>query len=340
MARLRRWYVNFGVLALAATLAGCQSNSPENLPLMSSTQGNATPAASPAAEIAGTDISGYGNRILALDSIDSVIALRTDTQLVIGTQQQLEDQQAWTASVPAQCGQLSTSKSAFVLACGDTVHVFDAANPQQRSIAVSEDFPVSAAALLDSGELFVASDQSPIISYYRGDTKVDSFRAERESTHLLPVPNGGQRWPDSVVRTQREDTTIQSLDWTNNRAGGRLRVGQGFGEATVGADGTVVLSDTIGRRIAIYTATDVVRLHQYGTTAGSPWAVAYDDNRQWAWVTLTDSNQVQAFAIASGVPEPVALLDTIADAHFLTVLPSGTVVTASGSSATIHFSEG
>ena len=93
--------------------------------------------------------------------------------------------------------------------------------------------------------------------------------------------------------------------------------------------GTIVVSDTLGERVAIYNAEDVIRLHQYGNTDGVPWATAWDDSRQLAWVTTTDNNQAQAFEISHGVPEERAKVSTVANAQNMVALSDGTIAIAS-----------
>ena len=72
-----------------------------------------------------------------------------------------------------------------------------------------------------------------------------------------------------------------------------------------------------------------MRLHQTVPVAGSPWAVAWDPERDVAWVTTTADNRLRAFDLSTGVPEEVGAVDTVADARSILVLADGTLVVAS-----------
>src|SRR5699024_11468262 len=94
---------------------------------------------------------------------------------------------------------------------------------------------------------------------------------------------------------------------------------------TVGEDGTILVSDTLGERLMVYTSEDVVRQHQFGPVDGSPWGVAWDKERQIAWVTTTDNNLRQGFKISTGVPELVTTLNTVADAQNSVAFSNGDI---------------
>ncbi len=292
--------------------------------------GNAEPAQSPASSDPDGDVVDF-DAISDVESAGDVVAVRTADALIIGTPDQLKAGSGEQVAVDAACGDLTATADGFVLGCGDKVLIYPADNPSApETVAVTEDFPVTAATQLSSGEIFVASNDAAEVSVYKDGKRIDTMKVQAPTDQIEAVRNEGGT--DNVVRVWRMDTTIQNLDWTNNREGGRLRVGQGLGQISDATDGVIVTSDTGGKRIAIYTADDVVRLHQYGNLDGIPWAVAWDTSRSLAWITTTDNNQAHAFDIASGVPvektedKPVS---TVADAQHMTVTDSGTVVLGS-----------
>ena len=103
----------------------------------------------------------------------------------------------------------------------------------------------------------------------------------------------------------------------------------GVGQIAAGEDGLVIASDTLGDQVAVYTATDVIRLHQTAPVAASPWGVAWDAGRDLAWVASTTGNVLASYDISSGVPEQVHTLTSVADAHHIAVLPDGTLIAVS-----------
>jgi len=322
----------------ALALAGCQSDSEVGVGSDPDTavQGNATPAPSPAATNPAGKLSLEGQSLKDLAVIDSTVAVRSATGLEVGSQSDFEAGKAATVPLNESCGELTVSEQGFVIACGDKVLIIDPTEPTSPTeVDVSEDAPATAAALISSGELFVTSADTAEVGVYSEGQRVEDITAEAGSDQLIPVPNADIR--DNVVRIQRSDSTIQNLDWEHDRAGGRLRAGQGVGQIAAGDNGIVLASDTVGKRLAIYTADDVIRLHQYGNTPGVPWAVAWDEGRQLAWVTTTDTNEAHAYNISTGVPLEKGSFPTVSAAEHMAVLEDGTLVVASATGDGLQF---
>ncbi|WP_244977469.1 hypothetical protein [Corynebacterium lizhenjunii] len=328
-------------IGAAVALGACSSVPNVPSPEEQAAVGHASPAPSPSTasqdKLPGSvidfpavqDIEASGSQF-AVRTADAVFIGSASSFAAAGTRSGSGTAGPVKVAVDAACGDLTPAEGAFILACGDNVLVMPTDNPgQTTTVAVAEDFPVTAATRTSSGELFVASDSAAKVAVYRDGERVDDFSVAAPTDQLVSVRN--QDGQDNVVRIWREDTTIQNLDWENSREGGRLRVGAGVGQISDGLHGVVVAADTNGKRVAIYTAEDVVRLHQFGNTDGTPWATAWDEHRQLAWVTTTDNNQAQAFRIATGVPEPQGSFATLADAHHIAVADDGTVLLGSAS---------
>lgn len=91
----------------------------------------------------------------------------------------------------------------------------------------------------------------------------------------------------------------------------------------------MLVSDNLGPQLAVYTADDVIRLHQTAPVDESPWGVAWDDVHDLAWISSTAENSLVAYDISTGVPVEEHRLDTVADVHNVVVLSDGTLVAAS-----------
>ena len=290
-------------------------------------QGNATPASSPQDTDPAGNVEEYGE-ISDIAHVGDTIAVRSDDTITFGAPDSLGN----PLKISPSCGDLNSSAGFFFIGCGDKVYKIDPNNPSDpRVIPVEVDFAVTAATELSSGELFLASNETKDIVIYKDGEVIDDFTVEEPSDQLLAVPN--QDGVDNVIRINREATTIQNLDWENSREGGRLRAGIGLGQGTVGEDGTILVSDTLGGRLMVYTSEDVVRQHQFGPVDGSPWGVAWDEKRQIAWVTTTDNNLVHGFNISTGVPELVTTLGTVADAQSIQALDNRDLVLGSATGA-------
>lgn len=255
------------------------------------------------------------------------LALRTDDSLWLGTVDELADA-GTTVDIAAECGELTATEQHFILACGDSVHVFSAGESDGEEITPEVEFPVTAATRMNNGDLVVASDESAEVAIVspRGEV-MSTFTAAAPTDELVHVESASHG--EQLVRTWREDTTIQNLDWRNERGGGTLRVGLGVGDIAVGDEGLVLAADTRGNQLAVYTALDVIRLHQTTPVPAGPWSVAWDSERDLAWVASTKHNLLTAFRISSGIPQRAAQLKTLADAQSLVVTDDGTLVLAS-----------
>ncbi|HCT3315554.1 hypothetical protein [Corynebacterium striatum] len=327
-------------LALAIStlaLSACQPETGVGGDPDSALKANATPAPSsssagkPAGKLAQVDAD-----VVDLAAHGDTIAARTKAELLVGSQKDFLGGSPKKVAIDDRCGDLSSSEQGFVLACGDKVLLIDPAKPEApEEVAMEEETPVTVATQLSSGELFVGSHESNAVGIYVDGKRDREIKVEEGSDQLLAVPN--LDGTDNVVRILRADSTIQSIDWEKDRAGGRLRAGQGIGQIAVGEGAIVLGSDTSGKRLAVYTADDVIRLHQYGNVDGTPWAVAWDPARKLAWVTTTDTGKAHAFSIESGVPVAKGSVDTVADAQNIAVLDDATLVTASATGDGIQF---
>lgn len=329
-----------GAAVGAAALVGCAGPGDSAAPV----RGNAIPAPSAPEADARPDgevipaPQGIGE-ITGLESLGTTVALAGTEGIAFGTAENFQSGKLRVEPTPAQCSGLTAGAdgATFVLACGEKVYLYPVdATDEPEEVAVGG-LAAQQAVVTDSGELFYANDTEPTVMMRTADGRETAIDVEEPADQLIAVPVDDGR--DGVVRAWREDTTIQDLDWTNDppREGGRLRLGLGVGTVSPGPDGLVLAADATGNQIEVYTANDVIRLHQTQVTDGSPWAVAWDNANDLAWASLTDTHKLQAFDISGGVPEPVVTKTSLPDAQWMTVLDDATVVTASASGAGMQF---
>jgi len=287
------------------------------------------PSTAPAGEV--LDLPAAWAEVSDMEAAGDVLGLRSGTTLALGTLEQLRAGDATEVEVPAHCGDLNASADTFVLACRDEVLLVDAAtgDVEKRSLAGTAAAPADSAVLTSTGELIVGSaEESKVLVFEQGnDEPVETITVAGHTSQLVAVPVEGAG--DSVVRSNFTSTTIQDVHWRDGRQGGTLRVGLGIGQMSVGDNGVILASDNRGGQLAVYTATDVVRLHQTHPVAGSPWGVAWDGERDLAWISTTADNTLHGFDLSTGVPEEKVTLDTVADVHNVIALADGTLVLAS-----------
>ncbi|GAB3710152.1 hypothetical protein [Corynebacterium nasicanis] len=319
-------------LAASSLLLGACGSGPTNPEIPD--LGNAEPVASPAAGSPAGRVIDTALEVSDMEAAGDIIALRAGPTLTLGTLAEHDAGTTTEVTVPADCADLTASPDTFVLACGAEVLLIDAASGDLRdtvTVADTDAAPASSAVLTSTGELVVGSGESDRVVVFQDGEAQRSITVAGKTSQLLAVPVTGA--DDAVVRTNHSNSTIQDIHWREGRQGGTLRVGLGIGQAVAGDEGMVLASDNRGGQLAVYTADNVVRLHQTTPVSPSPWAVAWDSERRVAWISTTGDNQLRAFDLSTGVPEEVGTLDSLADAHSMLVLADGTLVVASASGA-------
>lgn len=301
--------------------------------------GNATPAASPA--LSGTPagealpLPAEISRVDDVVGLGELIAVRGEKTLAMGSLKDFQGGGAKVVELPsAECGDITITDHTVVVPCGTQVLLIEDAAITRT---VDTDMQVRAAALTSTGEVVVANheDNKVWVHHPDADAKVDEIIADRPSTQILALPQ--PEGPDAVVRTWNETTTIQDIQWTKGKPGGTLRVGLGIGRMSPGEDGTIVVSDTTGDQIAIYTADRIIRLHQTAPIDDSPWAVAWDKHNHLAWAASTGTNSLVGYDISQGVPEERQRLSIPENTVFLSVLDDGSIITAAKDAKELRF---
>lgn len=296
--------------------------------------GKATPFASPVSENPDGKVialpAGQDEVIDMEVATGDILGLRTAQTLSIGTVTQIEKGEAQRLDVDKQCGDLTATGDTFLLPCADGVYFIDAAQPNLDNLHATET-PVTVAALTTDGELLVGNNQDASLTIYREGEDPETFKVDAPNTQLIAVPVNERH--DAVVRTWNENTTIQDIDYPNDKMGATLRVGLGVGQMAGGEDGLLVVSDEIGGQIAIYNADDVIRLQMTAPVDDHPWAVAWDSTNALAWITSLAENSLVGYKISAGVPEEQQRFSTVSDAQNIVVLSDATLVAASATGA-------
>lgn len=292
-------------LAMGACSPQPVMNTPEQV-------GGATPAQSPSSgkQLDGDIVLIDGAQAIEdVDAIGSVLAVRTDKQLMVGSPESIKAGEAFTTEITG-CEELTTSggnNPAFIVPCGENIRVIPAQQPEREEVLAVEGLQVTSAVRVPSGEIIAASHNDNVVRIIQADGSFEEFKAAAPTDQLVVVG-------ESPVRINRGDSTIQNLDWQQKREGGRLRIGVGVGKISSGSpDEVIVAADTLSKQMAVYTSGTVVRLHQLAPVDGTPWGAAWDG--ELAWVTTTDNNKAYGFDISTGQPVQKEEISTIADAH-------------------------
>jgi len=135
---------------------------------------------------------------------------------------------------------------------------------------------------------------------------------------------------DHAVVLDRLRNAVFELDVRAGTIDQGLRAGQGATNAVTDRYGRVLVTDTRGGALLAFSL-DPLLLRQNYPVPGAPYAIAYDRERDLAWVTLTETNEVVGYDIAGEQPEEKYRFPSVAQPDTVAVDPSsGRVIVASG----------
>ncbi|WP_257183034.1 hypothetical protein [Corynebacterium cystitidis] len=315
------------VVAVMSVLSlGLASCGEDTAPPPNPDMGGATPQASPQDASPDGEVVEFA-AVRDLDRTGDSVGVRTDEGLFIGTLEEIIGGDVDPISLDDPCTDVSAHDGVFTIACDQTIRMVSA-DGAEETLEVEQ--PANAAVRTSSGDVITASGTEGRAWVYRDGALVDDFTVQDPTDQLIAVPHADGQ-PDSVVRIGREKTTIQDLDLENLRGGGTLRVGLGVAHMAPGDDGLVVVADNMGSQLAIYTTGEVIRLHQTAPVDAAPWAVAWDSERDLAWIASLEKNTAAGYDLSHGVPLEQARVNTVADAQHMIALDDGTLVIGSAS---------
>ncbi|MFC3850875.1 hypothetical protein ACFORJ_11975 [Corynebacterium hansenii] len=325
-SRIRMSVAIAGIAALAIPLAACGSDTEGEVV---EGMGNATPApaaGAPAADPAGT-VAKLDKNVTGALVLGDRILLRAGSEILSGT----PDKPAMKVSeVDAACGDLAPAGNVAVLPCPDGIHVLAADG--SATAVIGRGTAYSAAVGLSDGRIVGHRSDSDRVDVFGADGEhADDFPVSRHGSQLLSVPS--TRESAVLLEVNRPETSVHEIILDESRRGSGLRAGIGVGPAAVGEDGTIAAVDVKGGQLLIYTAGDVVRLHNSTPVPKGPWAVAVDSARKLVWVTSTVDGVLTAYDISSGTALKAAQLPLIADAQALAITRDGGLVAYSATGA-------
>ncbi|MCA1655208.1 MAG: hypothetical protein LC635_01820 [Pseudonocardiaceae bacterium] len=214
---------------------------------------------------------------------------------------------------------------------------------EDRSVLVSGKNQVVRISLPDGRETGVGSLRgTPVSATTFDDRTLVAMRDER----AVAVVKGGrtQRMitgdlmsADQVLSTgkraivlDRLRNAVFQLDVAAGAVEEGLRAGRGATNAVTDRFGRVLVTDTRGGALLAFSV-DPLLLRQNYPVPGAPYGIAYDRERDLAWVTLTGTNEVVGYDVAGEQPEEKYRFPTVRQPNTVAVDPdSGRVVVASG----------
>ena len=104
-----------------------------------------------------------------------------------------------------------------------------------------------------------------------------------------------------VVVLDRLRTAVFAVDVAGGKIGEGLRAGDGAANAVTDSFGRVLVTDARAGALIAFSASPLIMRQRYPVPGGA-YGIAYDHQRNLAWVTLTERNEVVGFDVRGGEP--------------------------------------
>ncbi|MDQ3788755.1 MAG: hypothetical protein M3422_16125 [Actinomycetota bacterium] len=158
-----------------------------------------------------------------------------------------------------------------------------------------------------------------------------------EDAKVQRMISGDMMSADQVLSTgkgavvlDRLRNAVFELDVPDASVSQGLRAGKGATNAVTDRYGRVLVTDTRGGALLAFSL-DPLLMRQNYPVPGAPYAIAYDRERDLAWVTLTETNQVVGYDVAGEEPKERYRFPTVSQPNTVAVDPrTGRVMVASG----------
>ena len=300
-----------GAIALVA-LTGCSS---EKTPDTLQTIEPATPAAapevgpSPAGEVRPLDLQ---IEALVVEPSTGTFAALVDDGARVAL---FDDPEAEPRLVelPSPATTVVAGPAGSVLApTSGAVLRIDAADGTFTEVPV--DGTAASAAVLSDGRWVVGTDNGRVLVVDPESGEVGTTFGGLASVDALAVTG------DAVAALDRRQTSITELDLADAHLGPALRAGEGATQLATDPFGRVMVTDTTGNELLVYTL-DAIVLRQRYPVGPAPYAVTYDNTRDLVWVTLTGSNEVVGYDLSTGIPRERHRFATVRQPNSIAVDP-------------------
>ncbi|MGH3823878.1 MAG: YncE family protein [Pseudonocardiaceae bacterium] len=151
-----------------------------------------------------------------------------------------------------------------------------------------------------------------------------------EATRLVPT---GAPAGTKIGVLDRGRTAVSVVDLASGEVSPALRAGNGAADAVADRFGRMLVTDARDGELLAF-AGDPPVLRQRFPLPGAPYALAYDSQRDLAWVSLTGRDEVVGLGVAGGEPVVIHRFPTVHQPNTVAVDPvSGRVLVASASGA-------
>jgi DNA-binding beta-propeller fold protein YncE len=309
------------VMVCAAVGAGCSSGQPSDELMVTDHPVAAVAAVSPPATTppAGT-VTALSDDVtaMAFEPRTKTLAVATaDTVRLY----RLADTPEPTRTVTLTAASLTVDNGGFLVAGANKVTRL---TPDGRTSPATEFRGEPVSATTYDGRTLVALKDERAVAVVRND------RVQRMITGELMSADQVLSTGKNAVVLDRLRNAVFQLDVPGADLQEGLRAGQGATNAVTDRFGRVLVTDTRGGALLAFSVNPLIMRQNY-PVPGAPYAIAYDRERDIAWVTLTRTNEVVGYDVAGEQPKEKYRFPTVSQPNTVAVDPSsGRVMVASG----------
>ncbi len=171
-------------------------------------------------------------------------------------------------------------------------------------------------------DLLVAQESHKSLTLVNGDKPAKTITGDVSPQQVVTVGK-------TAVLLDRYRSAVFDVDPRTGTVGAGLRAGDGATNEVADKYGDVLVTDTRTGELLLFSADPVLMRQRY-PVPGSPYGIAYDPNRNLAWVTCTQLNEVVGYDVTGGEPVEKYRISTVRQPNSVAVDPdSGRVVVVS-----------
>ncbi len=165
------------------------------------------------------------------------------------------------------------------------------------------DADLVSAAVLNDGRIAAGDD--------RGSIHIFDLEAnESQTVDGLTSVNALAATEFGVAALDRRQTSLTQIDVESESLGPALRAGSGAAKLDTDAYGRILVTDAAGSELLVFSSDDLL-LRQRFPVGAQPWAVAYDDVSNIAWISTPGTNEVVGYTLDTGIPVEVGRFSTV-----------------------------
>lgn len=192
---------------------------------------------------------------------------------------------------------------------------------QDRVVYLAPDEDIVGETVLDGGPADLTDQGTRRLVALREERAIAVLEYEQRIKTIAGVLASADQVLDvggDVVVLDRLRSALFDVDVDEGTIGVGLRVGDGAANAVIDRFGRVLVTDARSSALLAFSAGPLLLRQRYPVPGGA-FGIAYDAERDLAWVTLTARNEVVAFDVAGGEPTERMRFATVRQPNSVTV---------------------